>query len=197
MAHAFMEPLTVLIVSSDPLTRAGLASILGFKSLHVIEASPEDDLSTWHDVDVVVWDGVPDSELELDLPLLALLEDGSRAKRGLRQARAVLSRSASAEQMMSALQAITQGLIVVERRFLEALPLQETSNTAIPEHLTERELEVLQLLAEGLSNKAIAKRLEISENTVKFHVNALLEKFAVSSRTEVVVKAIQNGLVTI
>jgi DNA-binding NarL/FixJ family response regulator len=192
-----MEPLTVLIVSSDPLTRAGLASILGFKSLHVIEASPEDDLSTWHDVDVVVWDGVPDSELELDLPLLALLEDGSRAKRGLRQARAVLSRSASAEQMMSALQAITQGLIVVERRFLEALPLQETSNTAIPEHLTERELEVLQLLAEGLSNKAIAKRLEISENTVKFHVNALLEKFAVSSRTEVVVKAIQNGLVTI
>jgi two-component system, NarL family, nitrate/nitrite response regulator NarL len=55
----------------------------------------------------------------------------------------------------------------------------------------------LRHLAEGLSNKAIAKVLAISENTVKFHVNALLEKFGVGSRTEVVIKAIQNGLVTI
>jgi DNA-binding CsgD family transcriptional regulator len=191
-----MEPLTVLIVSSDPLTRAGLASILRPKNLHIVEASPDDDFSTWHSVDAMIWDGVPD-ELELDLPLLALLEDGTRAKSVLRQARAVLSRSANAEQIVSALQAITQGLVVVERRFLEALPLPEIMDTPAPEHLTQRELEVLQHLAEGLSNKAIAKRLEISENTVKFHVNALLEKFAVGSRTEVVIKAIQNGLVTI
>jgi two-component system, NarL family, nitrate/nitrite response regulator NarL len=197
VSHFFMEPPTVLIVSSDPLARAGLASILRPKNLQIIEASPEDALTLWHDANAVVWDGVPDDELELDLPILALLEDGTETKSVLQNARAVLSRSASAEQMASALQAITQGLVVVERRFLETLPLQETSNTAIPEHLTERELEVLQHLAEGLSNKAIAKRLEISENTVKFHVNALLEKFAVGSRTEVVVKAIQNGLVTI
>jgi DNA-binding NarL/FixJ family response regulator len=192
-----MEPLSILIVSSDPLTRVGLASILRSKNIHVTEASPADDFTTWHDANVMIWDGVPYDELELDLPVLALLEDGAQAKRVLQKARAVLSRSASAEQMVAALDAIMQGLVVVERRFLEALPLTDTSDTSIPDHLTQRELEVLQHLAEGLSNKAIAKRLEISENTVKFHVNALLEKFAVSSRTEAVIKAIQNGLVTI
>ena len=191
-----MEPLTVLIVSSDPLTRAGLASILRSSNLNVIEASPTDDLTTWHDVNAVVGDGEP-HELETDLPILVLLEDNTEAKSVLQQAQGILSRSASAEQITSTLQAITQGLIVVERKFLEALPLQETSNTELPEHLTGRELEVLQQLAEGLSNKAIARRLEISENTVKFHVNALLEKFGVGSRTEVVIRAIQNGLVTI
>jgi two-component system, NarL family, nitrate/nitrite response regulator NarL len=191
-----MEPLTILIVSSDPLTRAGLASMLRSSNIHVVEAKPEDDLTTWHDVNAIVWDGEP-GELETDLPTLVLLEDGTEAKRVLQQAQAVLSRSASAEQIVSTLQAITQGLIVVEKRFLETLPLPETTHTDILEHLTRRELEVLQQLAEGLSNKAIAKRLEISENTVKFHVNALLEKFGVGSRTEVVIRAIQNGLVTI
>jgi DNA-binding CsgD family transcriptional regulator len=193
----FMEPLTVLIVSSDPLTRAGLASILRSRNVNVIEANPDDNLTAWHDVNAIVWDGKPDDELEIDLPILALLEDDTQAKRVLQQARAVLSRSASAEQMVSALQAITQGLVVVERRFLEALPLSEANDIPIPDHLTQRELEVLQHLAEGLANKAIAKRLEISENTVKFHVNALLEKFGVGSRTEVVIRAIQNGLVSI
>jgi two-component system, NarL family, nitrate/nitrite response regulator NarL len=193
----FMELLTVLIISSDPLTRAGLASILRNGNLHILEASPSDDLTVWHDANAIVWDGEPDDELETDLPILALLEDGTRVKRVLQQARAVLGRSASAEQMVATLQAITQGLVVVERTFLETLPLSETSDTPLPEHLTQRELEVLRHLAEGLSNKAIAKRLEISENTVKFHVNALLEKFEVGSRTEVVIRAIQNGLVTI
>jgi two-component system, NarL family, nitrate/nitrite response regulator NarL len=140
---------------------------------------------------------VPDNELETDLPVLALLENGTQAKSVLQKARAALSRSASAEQMASALHAIKQGLVVVESRFLEALSLPEINDTSIPDHLTHRELEVLQHLAEGLSNKAIAKKLEISEHTVKFHVNALLEKFEVGSRTEVVVRAIQNGLVTI
>jgi DNA-binding NarL/FixJ family response regulator len=191
-----MEPLTVLIVSSDPLTRAGLTSILRSRSVNVIEASPQDDLTVWHDANAIIWDGEPD-EFETDLPILALLEDGSAERQILQRARAILSRSATPEQIVAALQAITQGLVVVERRFLETLPLQETSNDDVPEHLTERELEVLQCLARGLSNKAIAKTLEISENTVKFHVNALLEKFGVGTRTEVVIKAIQNGLVTI
>jgi two-component system, NarL family, nitrate/nitrite response regulator NarL len=192
-----MEPLTILIVSSDPLTRAGLASILHPRNLNVIEASPNDDLTVWHDVNAIIWDGEPDDNLETDLPVLALLEDNSEITNTLQRAKAILSRSASAEQMVAALQAIVQGLIVIEKSFLAALPVQETIDDFLPEHLTERELEVLHRLAEGLSNKAIAKVLAISENTVKFHVNALLEKFGVGSRMEVVIKAIQNGLVTI
>ena len=57
------------------------------------------------------------------------------------------------------------------------------------EELTPRELQALRLLAEGLPNKTIAQRLDISEHTVKFHVNALLGKLAVGSRTEAVVRA--------
>ncbi len=66
---------------------------------------------------------------------------------------------------------------------------------ALIEELTPRELEVLRLLAEGLPNKTIAQRLDISEHTVKFHVNALLGKLGVASRTEAVVRATRLGLV--
>jgi DNA-binding NarL/FixJ family response regulator len=62
------------------------------------------------------------------------------------------------------------------------------------ESLTDRELQVLSRLAEGLSNKQIAARLGISEHTAKFHVNAILGKLGVQSRTEAVVRAARLGL---
>jgi DNA-binding NarL/FixJ family response regulator len=60
--------------------------------------------------------------------------------------------------------------------------------------LTERELEVLPLLALGLPNKAVAQRLGISEHTVKFHVGAILSKLGAASRTEAVMIAARRGL---
>jgi len=61
--------------------------------------------------------------------------------------------------------------------------------------LTPREQEVLQLLAEGLPNKAIASQLSISEHTVKFHVNAIMGKLGAQSRTEAVTRATRAGLI--
>lgn len=69
-----------------------------------------------------------------------------------------------------------------------------TASTLV-EPLTARELEVLRLLAEGLTNKAIAHRLAISENTVKFHVNAILGKLGAASRTEATMIGARMGLV--
>ncbi|HEX9940563.1 MAG TPA: response regulator transcription factor, partial [Thermoanaerobaculia bacterium] len=66
-----------------------------------------------------------------------------------------------------------------------------------PETLTPRELEVLQLLSQGLPNKLIAQRLGISEHTVKFHVNAVLGKLGVQSRSEAIVQAVRSGLVVL
>ena len=63
------------------------------------------------------------------------------------------------------------------------------------EELTPRELEVLRLLAEGLPNKTIAHRLDISEHTVKFHVNSILSKLGAHSRTEAVINATRLGLI--
>ena len=65
-----------------------------------------------------------------------------------------------------------------------------------PIDLTSREREVLDLIAEGLPNKAIASRLDISEHTVKFHVNSILNKLGAQSRTEVVTLATRMGLIT-
>jgi DNA-binding NarL/FixJ family response regulator len=65
------------------------------------------------------------------------------------------------------------------------------------EPLTPRELEVLSLLAEGLPNKAIARRLEISDQTVKFHVAAIYGKLGAANRTDAVRRAVRRGLVAL
>ncbi|MEO7021882.1 MAG: response regulator transcription factor [Ktedonobacteraceae bacterium] len=65
------------------------------------------------------------------------------------------------------------------------------------EALTERELEVLAQLAQGMQNKEIATHLVISERTVKFHVNSIMGKLGAANRTEAVVLAVQKGLITL
>jgi two-component system, NarL family, nitrate/nitrite response regulator NarL len=65
------------------------------------------------------------------------------------------------------------------------------------EPFTARELEVVQLLAAGLTNKEIAQRLGITEHTVKFHVNAILGKLGAATRTEAVVQAARLGIVVL
>ena len=65
------------------------------------------------------------------------------------------------------------------------------------ERMTGRELQVLELLADGLSNKAIAARLGVSDETVKFHLSSIFGKLGVANRTEAVRRAIRMGLVTI
>lgn len=68
---------------------------------------------------------------------------------------------------------------------------------AIYEALTPRELEVLEVLAEGLSNRAIALRLHISEHTVKFHVSAIFAKLGAENRTDAVRRGVRLGLITL
>jgi len=81
--------------------------------------------------------------------------------------------------------------------------LQNESRSDFPadfvelEPLTERELQVLRHLAGGLTNRAIALQLGISENTVKYHVNAILGKYGARSRTEAVVRAVQAGILPV
>lgn len=100
----------------------------------------------------------------------------------------VLSRQAGARQIDAAIRAVSAGLIV---RGLEAMDagfgaMRETDAHAL---LTPRELEVLATLAEGMTNKAIARRLNISLHTVKFHVESVFRKLGARTRTEAVAKA--------
>ena len=67
----------------------------------------------------------------------------------------------------------------------------------VDEPLTNREVQVLELLAEGLSNKAIAARLAISDQTVKFHVASIAGKLGAANRTDAVRRAVRRGLITL
>jgi DNA-binding NarL/FixJ family response regulator len=90
-----------------------------------------------------------------------------------------------------------QGLMVLDPTLVSALPLVTDRSIEAPvEPLTTREEQVLQQLAEGLSNRSIAQRLQISEHTVKFHINAILGKLGAQSRTEAVARAARLGLIT-
>jgi DNA-binding NarL/FixJ family response regulator len=77
------------------------------------------------------------------------------------------------------------------------LTVQSDDRGSIPEQLTPREIEVLGQLVEGLSNKTIATRLGISDQTVKFHVAAICGKLGAANRTDAVRKAIRRGLVAV
>ena len=119
---------------------------------------------------------------------------------------AYLSREAGGEQLIAAIRAAGSGLVTLDPALAAGLlvrPLPSgPGGLAAPEgamgaeaELTLREGEVLGLVAEGLANKAIARRLGISEHTVKFHVAAILAKLGAGSRTEAVRLGAQRGLV--
>lgn len=76
-------------------------------------------------------------------------------------------------------------------------PSEDARDDVFEEALTHRELEVLELLAEGLANKGIAERLGISDQTVKFHVASIMGKLGTSNRVETVRRAVRRGLLSL
>ena len=118
---------------------------------------------------------------------------------------AVLPNTATEEEILAAVEAALAGLIVLPRDafeiFEEAATQDANHETAalnlepLSESLTPRERQVLDMMAEGLGNKEIAWRLQISEHTVKFHVSSILAKLGASSRTEAVTQGLRRGLI--
>lgn len=200
----------VLILANDPLARAGLAALLADEPTIGIagQSSSDADLDAMlaaFQPDVLLWDlgWTPDSQIawlsqfveEHSLPVVALLAVESLA--GMVRAagaRGLLLRTSTADQMVAALHAVVQGLLIFDETLLAA-PTPMPADVELVDPLSARELEVLRYLAEGLSNKEIARTMSISENTVKFHVNTILGKLGAQSRTEAVVKATRAGLI--
>ena len=207
----------VFIVAASPLIRAGLRSMLTDSRVDI--AGSGADLETISgqlaevEPDVVLFEAgadtpeellnaLEDSEVAQEYPFIVLSEQPKAPwlSRALRAGvRAVLPREVTPEQLRAALEAAAAGLVVVQPSELDTiLPATNGSSTAVdelPEPLTRREREVLQMLAAGLGNKEIAVRLVISDHTVKFHVASILGKLGVSTRTEAVSAGIRRGLV--
>jgi DNA-binding NarL/FixJ family response regulator len=108
-----------------------------------------------------------------------------------KKAGGMLFADASSEQLIQAIKSIAAGLTVFDR----ALITRDTVDGPAVEPLTPRETEVLTLLADGLGNKEIAHRLNISEHTIKFHIRSILGKLGASSRTEAVSFGLRSGLI--
>jgi NarL family two-component system response regulator YdfI len=133
-------------------------------------------------------------------PPLVLLVDDPRAAwtSAARRAgvRAVLPREATAEEITAAVAGAATGLIVLHPETFA--PVGAVSGEGGEERtLTPRELEILEMMAEGLSNETIGRRLAISAYTVKFHVASILAKLGAGSRTEAVTLGVRRGLISL
>jgi NarL family two-component system response regulator YdfI len=113
----------------------------------------------------------------------------------------ILPTDANADEILEAIQAAAIGLTVIHPDLLDALLGLLPSPRSLPiepdQPLTSREIEVLKMLAEGLGNKAIARRLKISEHTVKFHIGSIFSKLNASSRTEAVILGARQGMIVL
>jgi DNA-binding NarL/FixJ family response regulator len=109
-----------------------------------------------------------------------------------------LLKNLSADQFFEMLDGLQRGEAAMTRqtttRLMKGLADLSPQQAEPAQSLTEREIELLRLVAEGMSNKAIAQTLSISENTVKYHMRNILQKLGVQTRTEAVTQAIRAGL---
>ena len=192
-------PVRALVVATLPAVRADLQDLLVEGGIEVLGDVSVDTLEApARDVDVLVVDapnGMIDGLAALDelgIPIVMLADEPYQAATPRRAPHASLARDLSAGELAAAVTAVAHGMTVFGPGKAGADPA-----SAVDDALTARELEVLRLAAGGLTNKAIARRLTISEHTVKFHMRTLLAKLQVSSRTEAVSVTVRRGLLAL
>jgi DNA-binding NarL/FixJ family response regulator len=195
----------VTILAPAPALRIGLREVLrGLPDLEILaEAALAQGLPPTDVLVLTSADFNEELEEEQSPALLLLTSDPDEAARlsGL-PVWGVLPADASAEELSAAIHALAEGLWVGSPALVQGLleqhrlPVMEKAEQIV-DPLTERERQVLQLTAQGLANKQIASSLEISENTVKFHLSALYAKLGVTSRTEAVRAGVRRGWVVL
>lgn len=119
----------------------------------------------------------------------------SRARRS--GVRGVLGRDVGAEELAAAVVAVRAGLLVLRADVLRSVPAPAGLAAGESTTLTARELQILEMMADGLRNRAIAGRLKISRYTVKFHVASVLAKLGARSRTEAVTLGVRQGVISL
>jgi two-component system, NarL family, nitrate/nitrite response regulator NarL len=198
------SPTRIRVIARDKLVTDALRSVLsGVPGMEVVG-----DTEPAH---VLLWDGGSDNPAAprallpalaagSNAPILALARDDAHANQLLGAgARGAVQREASALRLAAAAIAVRFGLCVVDAELAGSrLAPSPAPDAELGEAgLTARERDVLGLLGLGLSNKAIARRLEVSVHTVKFHVNSILGKLNADSRTAAVTSAVRRGLLNL
>ena len=174
--------LRVLLRAGDPVRRQGLAAML--------EAAGHTPVSETPDVVLcdLARDAVPPGEAEA--PVIVLTDRSLPGE----QPAGVLPHAVTAAQLDAALRAVAAGLLVRAPGGIPADGFRAAGDDA-PPLLTPREAEILTLVGQGMSNKAVARALGISVHTVKFHLEALFAKLDATSRAEAVAKGLRGGVI--
>jgi two-component system, NarL family, response regulator YdfI len=211
----------VAIAASSPVLLAGLRQILTTSETSVVcESLGLEELASCQDsIDVLVLG------CEVEYEVLQQFFDGSPFRKtptvlllGFQESAVLvllksrkpafgwLPLDASPEELSAAVRALDEGLGVFHPELMgelydqsgdEAHPDLDRLDRKMEVDLTSRELQVLQLLAEGLANKQIAVSLGISENTIKFHVSSIYGKLGVNNRLEAVRAGVRRGLIVL
>jgi DNA-binding CsgD family transcriptional regulator len=165
--------LCVAILSGNSARRADLSAVIRGAGHRIAAVA---------DADVVVVDGALSVPEHPAVIRLADVDDGESAGK--------LPQAASAMQILAAIQALAAGLSVRARGAEGGFgPAPEPRSATL---LTPREMEILDALSQGLTNKAIARKLDISLHTVKFHIESLYRKLQVRSRAQAVMKGLMT-----
>jgi DNA-binding NarL/FixJ family response regulator len=218
-----MAPVRVAVIAASSQMRVSLQAVV--KAL--VETNPAfeflgsaADAETLVDClagslpDVVVTDLEPEAsdalktlfEIGQAPPALVLLSDEPDSDWMLdalpADALAILPRNAMPAEIVVSIEAVAAGLCVLPPDILAKLltgrkPPHEAASGEPFEALTSREIEVLAMLADGLGNKEIARQLDISDNTVKFHVSSIFGKLGATNRTEAVMLGMRRGFIMV
>ncbi|HEX3778190.1 MAG TPA: response regulator transcription factor [Pseudonocardiaceae bacterium] len=221
MSEVAGQKLRVVLADDQTVVREGLVTLLGLlPGVEVVGAAADGleavTMVAAKDPDVLLvdlkmprCDGVEATRQvrgqhpRTEVVVLTTYADDESVLRALRAgARGFLTKDADAESIARALHAAAAGQSTmdgeVQRRLVEAVATgrpQQAEPTELVEGLTAREIEVLRLIAAGLSNTEIARRLVVSEATVKTHVNHLFTKAGLRDRAQAVAYAYRAGLV--
>lgn len=203
------SPIRILVAEDHTLVRDGLVGILNYQTDMTVVAEAEDgeqavELYQQYQPDVTLMDlRMPKLEgagaiakIRADFPdariiVLTTYDGDVDIYRGLQAgARGYLLKDATSKELLNAVRSVHRGQRQIAPRV--ALKLAEQLNDS--DALTDRELEVLHLIVKGNNNQKIGAALNVSESTVKFHINHILQKLGVSDRTQAVVAALKRGL---
>jgi len=215
--HKDTHKISVLIVDDHPIVRQGLRTLLELQDDIVVAGEAVNgrvavELTMSLKPDVVLMDLVMP---ELDgisatrqinalqqgarvIALTSFVEDEKVIPAIQAGAVSFLLKDVSPNDLMEAIRAAYKGEArlhpTVTQKLMQQVASQPAAAQAVVPDLTARELEVLRLVAEGMSNREIADRLVISEKTVKTHISSLLSKLGLQDRTRLAIYAIRNGL---